>query len=394
MAITLTTDPSTRVSAYNDIEFLLTPDDPGTPPVEISVIYQLEVDGTNATEIEVVPYRSSGILLNFKDDLQPYVYTTKPTIDSTTVTTDSNIVKPFTLKYGERELDTSDCSVTQSLSTETSDYFVYNTALQFFGTEKLSSNFVMSLRPRQNFTTPTGNDWLYIHVPSGGGAQPIGIYAEGLKSDGDYLLDSTTLTTGSVHIVPIGRGNGFFKAAFDAENIVKYTILIYNGSLPALPTPYERPAGVDWVFDFDIECKTSDQWRELYWLEPSGGYAGLNFEIESFSTSREGSDLLLKKDCAQLYTVPTLNGRVSKATSNRKITLKKTLKYNDKLRWFLDGLLASNTHMIKARTPDNRTVAARFILDGGDYRFFNDQEYVEFTVSGSISSEILAQGYE
>lgn len=78
MATTIATQPGNLTPVLNQVRFELTMSDGGTAPIEKSLLYQLELtDGTDVTGEEVIPYRTGNYLLDFAEDLEEHVFTTK-----------------------------------------------------------------------------------------------------------------------------------------------------------------------------------------------------------------------------------------------------------------------------------------------------------------------------
>lgn len=400
MSASIDTEPNAKNAVKNCIEYELSMTDGGTPPEEKSLTYQLVTQaGDEVTGQEIIPYRAGSFFIQFQKDLEPWVFTTKPTLGSTTVFTDNNFNIQFKLKFGEWIFNTDTCQVTNNLTQEGSLLRAYNCAFQFRQTTPFAGKMEMgTARPLMNYTCRSQDDWIMVMTGTLGGGDTWSILVNATDSGGPNSHLQTHSAGAAPVVFPVGAGNPFFGGSIDINDISAYDIYVFDGIVPDTnpPTP---TLGVEEVAHYRFiinQCCTVGDFAELIWLEPRGGYASILLDVvDSIGVSRAGGTICLPKDCSPtIGTMPGLSGRVSRATSAMRLTLKKYIRWGADAKYFLSGLFASNTHMIKTVDEEGNTVALRFIIESGDYNWFNEFEEVELTISGRIEPEILAQQYQ
>lgn len=403
MATTIETpNITTHMSAYNCIPFKITMDDAGTAPIVKSGYYEIEnvTDSITLTRV-ILPYNANGYNFDGRVQIQRHLETMKPVIDSATTTFDTTTgSKLFRILYGEISFNSDTCDTTITQNGFTGSFRVVNSNFKYYTTNPLSAvtgPVVLSSKPERNYTCPSGNDWIYLY--SYNYLLSYSVYAVVNYKDGtSFLGPYENRSPNTIAAVPVGLGNGYFMSDVvndgkTVNDVKSYEIRIYNTTQTG--TPPILPLGTllkSYLYTIDDCCGDGDM-NTLIWLEPEGGYSGLEFStIESLGAQKTTRNFLLAKDCETVLTsTPGRTGLMGAGESNIKLTLSRVIRWGKEAKYYIMGMLSSNTHFLKIKTHDDTYRMVRFNIDASDYQFFNSDEEVIINITGTLNLQIDAQ---
>lgn len=379
MAVTVDSSPADVVAVGNCIRYALSLSDGGTPPQVKSTGYQLYEDGGGAItqEIEQIPYTGASEAVEFQDVLRKQVQTTpqQPGAQVDNVK-DTTFAIDFYLKYGEIIFDSSDCSTNLSgVSSNDAVKTAANIAFQWHQDQSALPTGVTPCtnRPLKNYVCRTQSDWLWLYkFAAGSYAIIVTVY----YTDGTNSAKSYEVTPGA-SIFSIGPGN-FFDGDFSIGKTWQYyTIEVYSDLAVTLLKTYTF---------YVVDCCAGLSPSQLFWLEPMGGYAGIQFDEVQKGNTLSSNVYDQAVDCS-LSSVSDLGKSGGKSKSRsisvRQVLMRKTMPYEEGIDLFLEGLVSSRNHYVNYPGPSG-DVLAKFVLADGNYTVANDGKSLELTVSGEL----------
>lgn len=385
MAVTITSQPATITPIGNGVEFEFSISASGDGgDLVYSIGYQLyDSNDTAITDLEQIPYTSAGASVDFAKDIEPLIYTTiQQSDDYPSFEHDATFHKNFYVKYGQIEFDSSTCTTeTSGVSADSTEFTVINTAYQWWedysGLASGSPSIrVMSDMPIENYVdrSQTIPVWLW-RIPGDGS-----IYAErtnydrnGNTTGGGTLFQ--TLSSGA-HIIDASPGSTIADwGATDIDNLSRYEIEIRPGVLSSPLVTY---------YFYVNDCGDATI-KELHWIEPKGGQASIVFDrtIESANVTANNYEVRTPRNESIANYGLNYGKTRANAKTVKQITMQKSLRNQEDMRVFLDGLFASQQHFVKYPKASGYTMC-KFILQDGQYQISDNKESILLTVTGEI----------
>lgn len=373
---TVTSEPANIVPVLNEVVYELTMASGGTSPIELSLGYQLLDGGNNPlTEEEETPYLANGFRYDFRNDID--VYTPPPAPGVQAINSVPEMQKQFKLRHWEWQFDGSDGSKVKVNETTTATRNAINGGFQLLSLSPYSGSYeVLSLRPAMNYTCHTTEDWLYIYANNPNFTiRAVGTYPDGSRTT---VVDQA-LNGSVVNQIPIGPANGFWNGTWNTIGLANFKISLRNGG--ALVE--------EWTFVFDC-C---DFPRQIAWLEPAGGFAGMEFDRVSGQSVNRTSELICFDNFAAVGYDHKKGWITGNSTNQRQITLTKQLQYTEGHESFFEGLVSSNNIYI-LQSGKGGSFYVRFNLQGGAPSFHISGDNVIISLTGIIGNQVLTKDYE
>lgn len=377
MSVSIVSNPSAVVAAGNCVKYELENDDAGTPPESISAGYQLWVNGAAAMPVEQIPYSGQDEPIEFSDLIRSYLSTTFQ-VPGVTVEglQDTAFTTSFYLKYGTITFDSSDCSVVQDVSTDHDTKLALNSAWQVWEAQTAltgSDAVILSNRPTSGIQRRGGNDWLWIYRESG---EDVTVVFRFYRDNGTEILGGTqhTWTSAGVHIVSIGPGNHPSSTSAMAA-AAYYKVEIRNGSLSS--SPLEQT----YTFRLMPNCNhVTTQANQLYWLEPKGGYAGIQFENVRIGGSVSSSRYDEGRPCGTSGSGRFRHG----VEALKKITWNTVMPFKERLDEFLEGIFTTKYAFVRWNLANGTQSVVRVNILDGEYSLINNNEDISLTITGEF----------
>jgi len=371
MAVSLTIQPPQVNGLDECLNFGLFLDDPGSGTIKKSVAYRLTGDGQELTEIEFMPYTGQTEEFEAAGELRKIVSTTIPTPGSNVIVQDSNILKVYSLAYGERTLDTETCDVVTNLSSNSPSFRVINSRLQYHNYIDFSANspVVLSDKPERLPMSFDQDDWLYIY-----GNGNIDVRVTVYDSAGNLLLNQIeTVSAGQqVFIFPVGGNNSFWAMPTNASY---YDISVGSGAMRVYAVRYIMGAG----------CTEENEYTDIIFQEPAGGYSSLRFATPVTFSQVESSIFEQRR-----ANCPTSGPELAQNWYNTRYDIKaaKLWTLQGSIPWavnidrYLDAFVQAPHHYIKARVrASGQTVYHKVNIQNGSYQTLNGTQDVQVNAS-------------
>lgn len=375
MSVLLISQPPAAVALGNCIQFGLSITDGGSGNTQISRGYQiLDGDDNELTSVEQIPYTDSIELFNAEQFIRDInlVSTKLPDLSSTSIVEDANAKKDIKLKYGEITFDSDTCQTTQDLSSESSLFRVVNAAFHWFQDDDLTDlERVLTSRPSISYVCKDQYDWLHVWALSA----TIDIKVTYYFSDGTNAFTTSSIINPSndVFIIPVGPANNAFHLP---ANIVRYKIELTNQTPVTFATYW---------FYIDNNCCPTSNYKELYFLEPTGGNASLVFDNVQVGGNVTSDRFNQFTPCYKTETQYGADYGLTRINSKsfKRFSFSRTMKYEDGIDVFLDGLFATERAFMRFPYHSGDDIA-KFIIDDADYQSVNNTDDVQITVSGRL----------
>lgn len=364
MAVTVNEQPGTSSAVGQGVRFIFDVSDPGAGTERrLSYLLTETASGDAVFPRRAVERGDGTIILDFAQNIEPVLSTTLPTLDSTSLFTDAEFEKVFSLNIQEKDFNETTGGVTTPSTQDFASLRVFNCAPQWDEASlflSASDPVVLSYKP-DNFTAyRTQHDWIWIRT----GSTSVSLNYRVKDENGTNINFSTpgALPTNSAVAVPIGPAN----------------IAVAVGT--GVQLEITGTSGATTFFEYNIyiqeDCAPADK-HEIYWQEPLGGYASLRFDNRIESTQRNVTTTEAERVRSTSLTTKASTGGLSSVNGNSydKYTLTTELDYDEDMQKYIAGLLASENHFVYRSLP-TINVMNKVILENADVQYFADDQRV------------------
>lgn len=221
---TLISQPADFVTGLRALRYIFDIPSVGVAPEQIFFIYRIKVDGSPVTAWKrYVPVTSGqDITIDCENDLKGILATNAPpfSLPPGLISTTS-IIKQVTVEYGERTINTEECTQEDVVDGETDPVDVLNGINRVFESQPLNAYQILSKRPQSYSIRPDSSDFLYV---TGVFEIAVNYYNSGNFISAIFYPINQPHPGAVVNIVPIG----FQGAPADANEIRVFADVIFD----------------------------------------------------------------------------------------------------------------------------------------------------------------------
>ena len=135
------------------------------------------------------------------------------------------------------------------------------------------------------------------------------------------------------------------------------------------------------------KCPENIDEKELYWLEPAGGYASIRMEDITFGMNRVSNRFEQYTELRASIENRMRDGgfEIGRVDSHEVITLVKDIPNGAYgLRRYYNGIFASRVAWIRMKDVDGVVRAAKFLVDDGEFRVAQGKGKTVMEIKGRV----------
>ena len=315
------------------------------------------------------PSEGEPFILNFQDDIRPYIFTEVPSlyfIGVPLLRDESSMLIKIKLKYWEIVYNKETCKSSIENVVITTTYPVINATNQYFG--YASSNVlgisILTLKPY--FIESCDNDLFYFYTETG-----LTFKVEAYSKDGTLLtIKNETVAAGvwSYHVTSL----------YDYPNAYQLQLIV-NGYV---------------LCKYIKKCCNHDL---IYFQQSGGGYSTIELTAASRSVDSSSSEIYRYQPVTSFLDGPDASSILQRGglMINNKKSFKTFTFYKDILLdtdqdlRFYEDFLSSGSYFLRFESLQGQTDSVmnlvKFILDNGSIKYYEAEEVTRLVISGHIN---------
>ena len=359
MGVTLISSTDSPATVRPSVEWVLRQSDGGTFPIEKLMFHRLGKTGQGwITKRRVTEHTPQDVPLNFSDIIRDFLLEELPDPLDNTAFPDNNMYGDFHLEYGEYINDLSVPGPPVESGTMISqDIRVLRSGFQYYENDwMMESGDVAIFTNKPDWTTTQQalrldidqSDWIYIYVKASiSGFQTTwydSMGAEITSASVGYFPQSATG-------FPMGPANHRDGGLVDWTTVQYYEIKV--GPIDLGSGDVLAPIKIFRIYV--DKCPENIDEKELYWLEPAGGYASIRMEDITFGMNRVSNRFEQYTELRASIENRMRDGgfEIGRVDSHEVITLVKDIPNGAYgLRRYYNGIFASRVAWIRMKDVD------------------------------------------